>query len=270
MAKASRVFLVVLGVLVAASAAVGESTKEALQWLGRMADVYQGEPFTYSYDVQMKVTDLGQTASLATKGRSTQSDRTHFRIEATMEMTAPGANAPVKVDLLGVSDGEVVWVETDDPSGAGSQVLRMPLDKLEQIADTTPWARNFTRMDPVGQVESLARLFDFAVVEHSQWAVTLRADMTGEGLEVAKEVFPGIDPEALTELVLVIDVHTGFPKEMRVGSHPPVMVMRFTKPERLSETDDTLFVYTPPEGAALTDLGALIDEAGKADPEETP
>jgi hypothetical protein len=266
---APKIVLALLGSLVIASAAVGESTQEALQWLGRMADVYQGEPFTYTYDVQMQVTDLGRTASLSTKGRSTQSDRTHFRIEATMEMTAPGAEAPLEINLLGVSDGEVVWVETDDPGG-GSQVIRMPLDKLEQIADTTPWARNFTQMDPVGQVEDLAQLFDFAVVENSQWAVTLRADMTGEGLEVAKEVFPGIDPEALTELVLVIDVNTGFPKEMRVGSNPPVMVMRFTRPERLSEASETLFVYTPPEGAALTDLGALIEEASEADQEETP
>lgn len=187
-----------------------------------------------------------------------------------MEMTAPGADSPVKVELLGVSDGEVVWVETDNPTGGGSQVLRMPLGKLEQIADTTPWARNFTRMDPVGQVEDLAELFDFEVVERSQWAVTLRADMTGEGLQAAKEVFPGIDPKALTELVLVIDVNSGFPKEMRVGSHNPVMVMRFTKPVRLSEVDETLFVYTPPEGAALTDLGALIDEAAGADPGGTP
>jgi hypothetical protein len=269
MTRASRVFAVLLGAFVFASAAVGESTKEALQWLGRMADVYQGEPFTYTYDVRMKVTDLGQTASLTTKGRSTQSDRTHFRIEATMQMTAPGADAPLAINLLGVSDGEVVWVETDDPGG-GSQVIRMPLDKLEAIADTTPWARNFTQMDPVGQVESLARLFDFAVVESTQWAVTLRADMTGEGLEVAKEVFPGIDPKALTELVLVVDVNTGFPKEMRIGTQPPAMVMRFTKPERLSEADEALFVYTPPEGATLTDLGALIDEASEAPPGETP
>ena len=38
------------------------------------------------------------------------------------------------------------------------------------------------------------------------------------------------------------------------------MVMRFTDPERLTELDDATFVYTPPEGAVLTDLGAMIEE----------
>jgi len=259
MMRASKVVVALVGAVAIASAAGGESTDEALQWLGRMADVYGGEPFTYGYDVHTSITDMGQTASLEIQGRSTQADRTRFRIEATMEMTMPGVESPVKIRLLGVSDGEVMWVETDDPT-SGSQVIRMPLEKLEQIADANPWARNFTRMDPVGQVEELARLFDFAVVASSQETVTLRAVMTGGGLEVAGEVLTGTDPEALTELVLVIDAGTGFPKEMRVGNDPPAMVMRFTDPEWLGEVDDVLFVYTPPEGAALTDLGALVDE----------
>jgi outer membrane lipoprotein-sorting protein len=259
MTRASTAVLALLGCVAITSTAVAESTPEALQWLGRLADAYHGEPFTYSYDVRVNVTDMGQTVPMRLEGRSTQSDRTRFRIEATMEMTMPGAESPVKIRLIGVSDGEVMWVETDNPTGSGSQVIKMPLDKLEQIAETNPWARNFTRMDPVGQVEELARLFDFAIADSSDHAVTLRAEVTGEGLEAAKEVFPGTDPAALTEIVLVIDAVTAFPKEMRVGDDPPTMVMRFGEPERLGEVDDALFVYTPPEGAALTDLGALIE-----------
>jgi len=258
MMRATKVVLALLGAIAIASTAAGESTHEALQWLGRMADVYSGGPLSYGYEAHTTITDMGQTATAKIQGRSTQSDRSHFRIEVTTEMTVPGAEAPMKVRLLGVSDGEVMWVETDDPT-SGTMVIKMPLDKLEQIAEANPWARNFTRMDPVRQVEELARLFDFAVVESSQWAVTLRAEMTGEGLEVAKEVFAGTDPAALTELVLVVDAGTGFPKEMRVGDDPPAMVMRFTDPERLTELDDATFVYTPPEGAVLTDLGAMID-----------
>jgi outer membrane lipoprotein-sorting protein len=223
-----------------------------------MADVYKGGPFTYGYDVHTSITDMGQTATVKMQGRSTQSDRSHFRVEVTMEMTMPGVESPVEVRVLGVSDGEVMWIETDDPT-SGSQVIKMPLDKLEQIADANPWARNFTRMDPVGQVEELARLFDFAVKDSTEESVTLRAEMTGEGLEVAKEMFPGADPATFTEFVLVIDAVTGFPREMRVGNDPPAMIMRFSDLERLSELDDALFVYTPPEGAAMTDLGALIE-----------
>jgi len=139
--RATKVVLALLGAIAIASTAAGESTHEALQWLGRMADVYSGGPLTYGYEVHTSITDMGQTATVKMKGRSTQSDRSHFRIEATTEMTVPGEESPMKVRLLGVSDGEVMWVETEDPT-SGTMVIKMPLDKLEQIAEAIKMGHN--------------------------------------------------------------------------------------------------------------------------------
>ena len=89
MMRATKVVLALLGAIAIASTAAGESTQEALQWLGRMADVYSGGPLSYGYEAHTIITDMGQTATAKMRGRSTQSDRSHFRIEVTTEMTVP-------------------------------------------------------------------------------------------------------------------------------------------------------------------------------------
>jgi outer membrane lipoprotein-sorting protein len=267
MKRVSKTVLALLGALAITGTVVGESTPDALQWLGRMADVYSGGPFTLNYDVDMNLTDMGQTLPMKMHGRSTQSGRTHFRIETAIEMTMPGAESSVQVEMLSISDGEVMWVQMNNPMGGGLQVLKMPLDKLEQIAATNPMARNFTRMDPVAQVEELARLFDFEITDTSEGAVTLEATMAGEGLERAKEFFSGLESAQLSRFVLVIDTETHFPREIRVGGESPTMIMRFSDVERLSEMDADLFVYAVPEGATVLDLGALIEDAAQDRPE---
>ncbi len=268
MPRSHRILCFMLVALAGAGTAFAESTPEAVEWIDKLAAVYERAPFRFRYDADLSVPQMGQMMDVKAYGRSTQGGRGRARIETTMEMPAPGSdpNNTVSIDMLGVSDGAVFWVEAPNPISGTRQVIKVSLAKMADLADENPLARNLSRMDPLQQIHELTTLFDFKVAARDPQTVTLRADLTGEALERAKQVFEGMNTSDLKQLDLILRTDTGFPDQIRIGGPTAtVMAVRFFDLEFLDSVREDMFVYAPPDGAAVIDLGAMMD-GGVLDP----
>jgi hypothetical protein len=263
MLRPHRIVSAMLVTLAAGAATIfAESTPEAIEWIDRLAAVYERAPFKFRYDADLTMSQMGQMMNVKVFGRSTQGGNGRARIETTMKMPGPGSDpdSAASVEMLGVSDGTVFWVEAPNPMSGSVQVLKVSLAKMADLADENPLARNLSRMDPLKQIQELTTLFDFKVAGRDHQTVTLRANLTGDALEVAKEVFEGTDTSRLKQLELVLRIETGFPDQIRIGEPTDsVMSVRFFDLEFLESLDEDVFAYAPPEGAAVMDLGALMD-----------
>jgi outer membrane lipoprotein-sorting protein len=261
--------IMTLALLAVSSSAVAESTPEAKEWLEKLASSYKERSFSVGYDASMQMTQMGQTTSMTMDGQMSQQDRKHLRMNLTMEIGLPGAEGGLQIKVLSVADGELMWLEMENPMVGGRQVLKLPLDKLSELAKTNPMAASAANMDPVGQIEQLAEMFDFEVGEAAEKTVTLQAEMTEETL---KKLAPQLPPEeaAMYErFVLVLDKKSAFPIEVRVGGEQPLLVMNFHDLEFHDSFEEGTFNYTPPEGVQVTDLGATAAPAQVA-PSESP
>jgi outer membrane lipoprotein-sorting protein len=71
----------------------------------------------------------------------------------------------------------------------------------------------------------------------------------------------------MEHLTLVLDSETAFPEEIRLGSDTAsALAMKFFDLEFPQAVDAGTFAYTPPEGMAVVDLGALIDAGTGGNP----
>jgi outer membrane lipoprotein-sorting protein len=262
--------LLLLAVFAAASPVTAESTAEAKQWLEKLASSYEKRAFSFGYDASMQIAQMGQTASMTMTGDMSQQDREHLRMNLSMEIAMPGAEGGMQIEVLSVADGEFMWLEMKNPMMGGRQVLKLPLDKLEELAATNPMAASAVNMDPVGQIEQLSKIFDFEVGETGDKTVTLQAKITEESLQ---QLAPGLPPEQATmyeKLVLVLDKESAFPAEVSIGGEQPLLVMNFHNLKFHDAFEDGTFSYTPPEGVPVTDLGATAEGMQQAAPSEGP
>jgi len=266
--KSSRTLLgLVLVVFSAPGAVRAGSSPAASEWLDKLAAVYGKTPFEFRYEADLRVSQMGQMTDIKIHGHSTQGGERRVRIETTMEMPAPGSDAKLSMSVTAVSDGEVFWIEADNPMTGARQAMKIPLETLEKLADVHPMARNLSKMDPLAQIEEAARMFDFDVKGQTPQSVTLRAPLTGEALERARATFEGIDPSSLEQLTLVLNAANGFPQEIRLGSDSAsAMKMRFFDLRFLDAGTAGSFSYAPPDGMAVVDLGALLDASADGAP----
>jgi len=267
MSDARKVLAGWVAILAGSGATLAASTPAATEWLDKLAAVHRRVPFQFRYDADLRVSQMGQMTDVEVRGRSTQGSGKRIRVETTMVMAVPGSETKASLEMIGVSNGAVLWIEMDNPLTGGRQALRIPLDKLEQIAASNPLARNLSRMDPLAQIAEAAKQFDFDLVSRGPRSVTLRAKLTGEALERAKRTFEGVDPSAIEHLTLVLDSETAFPHEIRLGSDTAsALAMKFFDLEFLDNVDDGSFVYVPPEGMAVLDLGSLAEQGAGDNP----
>lgn len=253
--------------LAAADAALAGSTPAATEWLDKLTAVYGRTPFEFRYQADLRVSQLEEMTDVKVSGRSTQGGAGKMRVEATMEMPVPGSKTKASLQVLGVSDGSVLWVEMDNPLAGARQAMRIQLDKMEELAASNPFAKNLSKLDPLAQIAEAAKLFDFDVAGRGPGTVTLRAKLTGEALERAKLTFEGVDPSLMEYLTLVLDSETAFPEEIRLGSDAAsALAMKFFDVEFLDAAEPGTFTYAPPEGMEVVDLGALIDAGQGGNP----
>jgi outer membrane lipoprotein-sorting protein len=253
--------------LLAGNAALADSTPAATEWLDKLAAVYERTPLEFAYQADLRVSQMGEMTDVKVSGRSTQGGAGKMRVEATMEMPVPGSETKSSLRMIGVSDGAVLWIEMDNPLTGARQAMKISLDKMEKLAASNPLAKNLSKMDPLAQIAEAAKLFDFDVASRGPETVTLKAKLTGEALERAKVTFEGVDPSLMEHLTLVLDSETAFPEEIRLGSDTAsALAMKFFDLEFPQAVDAGTFAYTPPEGMAVVDLGALIDAGTGGNP----
>ena len=253
---------------IAAPAARSETSPEAQGWLTKMMAIFDSGPFTLDYVVHLDLEQMGQPIQGELGGKITYGDRHHKRMEMRMKLSGlPGAggdgSTPMELDLLTVSDGEILWTEID-MAGMGLQVMKISVEEAEKLAESQAgagFAGNPASMDPVAQLEMLTSILDFEVVEESGGRVTLR----GKNASGSPESLGGLGTLGVDTFDLVIDARTGFPIEIRAGDPEPVIRMELENLRQVSRDalPDGIFVYEPPEGVTVTDLAGVLGSAGR-------
>jgi outer membrane lipoprotein-sorting protein len=248
--------LSLLAILAFVATAQAESSPEALAWLDKLKQAYQ-QSHRVDYTAEMNFEQGGQQLSMTMNGTTTQADREHMRMEldALMRM----GEMEMKVRMLGVLDGETLWLESDSPMTGGKQVTRIPAEQAAALAQGGPGlAGGASGIDPVGQIEQLVQQFDFELAEIKDGRVVLSAQLTEEAAaELGRALAEGEGPD---EFSLVLDEATAFPRTMRLGGEVPFMLLTFGDVEFLDpeSLDPETFRYTPPEGVQVFDAGAVI------------
>ncbi len=249
LAGASLLFLL-------ASPAIGETSPEAQKWLEKLVSIYDQGPFKVNYDAKLDLTAIGQPISGALKGNLTQGDRTHSRMEMEMEMGGiPGMSAePIIMRMFSVTDGTITWSEIDNPA-MGKQVTKIALADIQKIGQAMG-GMSPASMDLVSQIETMTETMNFEILKREDGQVTLRGEMT----EKARAQLGALAGQGAEAFLFVIDEKTGFPTEVRSEGEQPFLTMTFSGFERVSASSlpEGIFEYTPPEGTAVMDLGAML------------
>ncbi|NIR44486.1 MAG: hypothetical protein GWN51_09035, partial [Gemmatimonadetes bacterium] len=86
-------------------------------------------------------------------------DRTHQRVEMSMDMTGGPQGQSMQVGILSVTDGTTTWNEMD-MGGMGKQVVKLSLEDAAEMAQGPGLAPGMGSMDPVAQIEQLSTMMD--------------------------------------------------------------------------------------------------------------
>lgn len=240
-----------------AAPAAGDTTPEAQKWLEKVVSHYDGGPFEVGYTIELDMSALGQPFAGTLSGSYTRADETHSRMELEMELAGlPGTTEPTRMKILNVADGTTLWTEMDNPALGGRQVTKVALADAAKLGQAMG-GFSPTSMDPVAQLETLTRTMDFEVLEVKGGRVTLRGLIT-DATRAENEL---LGNAAIDAFLFVLDERTGFPIEVRAEGESPFVTMRFEDFGRIDAKSlaDGLFEYSPPEGAAVMDLGAMLE-----------
>jgi hypothetical protein len=144
----------------------------------------------------------------------------------------------------------------------GKQVMKVSVDGAGHIAAASG-ALGGGASDPVAQIRDMASKFDFQLAGVSDGLVKLNATLTEE-MRSELSAMPPL-AEAMSQVTIVLDEKTAFPKEMLIGAgDTPFMTVKLDSFEYLGEVDGSLFVYSPPADAQVMDLDSMIDAAEPA------
>ncbi len=255
-----RLLLAALLIFSLALPAAAESSPESQKWLEKLISIYDRGPFKVSYEARLDMSSLGQPLAGTLSGHLTQADRTHSRMEIDLEMPAPPGMevGGMALSMLTVTDGKTVWTEMDNPALGGRQVTKVSLEDLEKLGESQGGGFGFspTSIDPVAQLETVSKTMDFEILEQAGGKVTMRGKITGDArASMGMLAAPGVDG-----FIFVIDEKTGFPTEVRADSEVPFVTMFFRDLEFLDAASlpADLFVYSPPEGLPVRDLGPVL------------
>jgi outer membrane lipoprotein-sorting protein len=249
--------LVTLAALGSGAAVRAVVTGDAQVWLEAMAKAQSDGPLRYDYSVE--TSGAGGAAIAATvTGQVTQQGE---RMRSVMTTTTAMGGTEMKIEMLAVSDGQTMWVETTNPM-TGKQVMKMSVEQMKSMAEKMggmglPGGKGGGSLDPLDQIDEMSKMFDFEVLEERADSVTLQGKLTADALAQAEA--QGAAPvkaalQAFGNYRLVLDKNTGFPREMSFGGEPPATVVRFSNYERLKDLDPETFGYTPPAGAMVMDM----------------
>jgi outer membrane lipoprotein-sorting protein len=260
--KTKKVVAIASAFLLACSGSFASSSPEAVEWMTKMGQAVSGA-FKTKYSGSMNQSHMGMEMSLTLDGDLQQADPKHLRSRLTMNMksVASAEGADLTMSALTVADGTNVWTEMD--MFGGKQVMKHSLESLAGAAAGAAPLPQMRTSDPMSQLRQMSEHFDFAVKERADGRVTLSAKVTEEGLEALGHTFPEDAEQVLADMTIVIDEATGFPVSVSMGGATPVLAIEFDAFETVDPAafSPGPFLYTPPEGVNVMDVGAMLEKA---------
>ncbi len=257
MSKTARAgFAVLLLLNVAAPLAAQEG---AAEWLEKMAARTAEGHYKFRFNADMTVAEEGMQAAVKVDGTMNFVSPTHFRTAFDVNMDMAGT--AVGMAMLTVADGSKFWLEIDSPMLGGKQVMTGSAEQLEELAkmgETDLSGLGGLGRDPIEGIRGLADYFDMAVKSVENDRVTLHADISPEELAEYGD-FAGLG-NAVNYVTLVLDRKEGLPLRMQMGAAQPFVTIEFADYEFFAAADVNAsdYAYTPPEGAQVSDIGAML------------
>ena len=177
----------------------------------------------------------------------------------------------MQMEILTVTDGEMIWMEMDlPPEAGGTQVMKLSLAEAREFAENSSTGAlgnlgagggmvGAGNMDPFAQIQQLTQLLDFEVKEVNPDQVILEGEMTEDFLSQLGTDLEG--PEVVvSRMTLILDRKRGSPYAIFLGGEEnPFMAIRFSNYRFLEESPTPeSFAYEPEEGVLVMDLGPLL------------
>ncbi len=248
--------------------APAESTPQATKWLEKFMGVYEQGPFSTKYTADIEIDNGDQSVDGSMDGSLTYRDPSHMHMEMSMLLAGiPGAPADqtMEMQMLSVSDGELTWTQIDMPALGMQQVMKISLEDAKKLAGAQGVGMgNPAPMDPVQQLRSMTEQLDFELVKVEAGEAHLEAKITDEAKTSLGQMaaLPGLET-----MTLILDEKTGFPRRFSMGGERPIVAITFSDFKFLDEKSlaADLFVYTPPQGVQIMDLGAMTPAAQPVD-----
>lgn len=254
-----------LGLVLFAPATWADASPEAEPWIEKLISLYDQGAFTTSYVANLSMQQGGQSVEGVVDGKIAWGDREHMRVDMTISMKGmlPGAgDQPTEMSVLSITDGELTWTDVQIPAMGVRQVMKISIEQAKAMAEQQGAAlgANPASMDPVQQLENLAKTLDFEVLEVKDGKVHLSAAVKPEHRSQLGQLgsMPGTD-----RMELVLHEATGHPAAITIGGETPLVTMQFGEfePTTLEKLGEGAFSYTPPEGVQVMDLGAMANPA---------
>lgn len=191
-------------------------------------------------------------------------------LDMTMDMMGQKMATRSVLDATGM-----MWSETD--FGGMKQIVKMDMNKMvEQSAEMTglPAPSGGLGGNPVEAVEQMLNTFDLQLdgkdtingVEVYRLSATVKDELKGQMDPTGQMANMGV---SLGGVRMAFGIEDGFPREyaMLDDGGNPIMSMAYSNLVLNPEIDASIFNYTPPEGAQVMDMTAMIEQqmAGRGD-----
>lgn len=258
----TRLILTLALVLGFTSMARAEATPDARKWLDRLYGLVQEAPFRMDYLIRIDGMQGEQSINAEVKGDLLQNGPT--RSVNSLEMQVGGAatgGQTMTVNSRQISDGEVLWAETNLVEMGMTQVAKIDLATLAEIqgeASGLELNQSSMYMDPISQIEMLVSAFDVSVLGVEDGEVRMSLVPTEETAAQIEQEYPG---GAAATGLLTLRESDAAPVSLTVSLGEGMKAsLDFSNFEILSEADlpEDAFTYTPEPGVQVMDLAPLL------------
>ena len=244
-------------VLLAATLLVAPSTlfaQDADAYLEKLLNMYDA-PFSANYGMSMSMNQGGMTMSMDGTGSMTYRDETHMVMNMELNMTMPGTDQGMAMNVRTVSDGTTSWTEMDNPM-MGKQVIKMDIARAKEMSGQGVNAN--AGSSPIEQLRTLQAYYDFTVAGKSGGSVTLAGTIKDDAPASIKQGGPMVET-----MTVVLNESNGQLQRFELGpAGDPAMVMTMNDYRVLSASDvpDSMFDYAPPAGVTVIDPLAMSQQ----------
>ena len=257
-----RLFLILILTTGLCASAHAEATPAAAEWLQKLHDLVENQAFRMDYAIHMSGEQGGQSIMVEITGNVLQDGPTHSINSLEMEIAgATPDGESMAVNSRQISDGTILWAETNIVSLGMTQIGKIDLATLAEIqaaGSGLELNQASMYMDPISQIEMLVSAFNVTVDESSGETVRLVLVPTAETAARIEEEMPDGSSAIGT---LVLDATTAIPVSMEINMGPTMNIeIEFSNFEAIDPADipEGTFSYTPADPAAVTDMGPLL------------